>query len=314
MNRNDTPGPVRRSSISRRMPAAQRHVEHRHRLVGDQQVGPEHHGAGDDQPLALTAGELVRVAAGDLRRRMQPGLLQRAVHQVAAAAALVAQAVDEQRLGHHVVGRQPGIQRLERVLEHDLDPAPELAQGRAADVRDVLAAEQHSARRTSSSRATAWTIEVLPQPDSPTRATISPRADREADPVHGADRPPVPRARRARYDTTSWSSSSSGPAASGPAAAGPCPPPVTSAVMTARRGVMAHAVTVGYAHGYCVLSVWSASSPDRARPAPGPSGGRRPRCPGRPGQAGSSVAQRSIATGHRSWNRQPGGGVARSGG
>ena len=37
-----------------------RHVERRHRLVGDQQVRLEREGARDADALALTAGELVR--------------------------------------------------------------------------------------------------------------------------------------------------------------------------------------------------------------------------------------------------------------
>ena len=39
-----------------------RHVERGRGLVGDQQVGLEREGAGDADALALTAGELVRVA------------------------------------------------------------------------------------------------------------------------------------------------------------------------------------------------------------------------------------------------------------
>ena len=41
---------------------ADRRVEHRDRLVADQPVGLEHERRGDRDPLALAAGELVRVA------------------------------------------------------------------------------------------------------------------------------------------------------------------------------------------------------------------------------------------------------------
>ena len=42
-----------------------RGVEHRDRLVADQPLGLEHQGRGDRDPLALAAGELVRVAVGE---------------------------------------------------------------------------------------------------------------------------------------------------------------------------------------------------------------------------------------------------------
>ena len=39
-----------------------RDVEHRHRLVGDDDLRVHDQRAGDDHPLALAAGQLVRVA------------------------------------------------------------------------------------------------------------------------------------------------------------------------------------------------------------------------------------------------------------
>ena len=57
---------------------AQRGVDHRHRLVGDDERGLRYQRAGDRDPLQLAARELVREAAADLRER-QADLLQRRV-------------------------------------------------------------------------------------------------------------------------------------------------------------------------------------------------------------------------------------------
>ena len=50
-----------------------RHVERRHGLVADDEVGLEDERAGDADALALAARELVRVAAGVVRLRGRPG-------------------------------------------------------------------------------------------------------------------------------------------------------------------------------------------------------------------------------------------------
>ena len=51
-------------------------VEHRDRLVADDPGRLEHERRGDRHALALAAGELVRVAVGEARRR-EPDLLER---------------------------------------------------------------------------------------------------------------------------------------------------------------------------------------------------------------------------------------------
>ena len=51
-------------------------VERRHRLVGDDEVGPERERAGDADALALAARELVRIAAR--RRGRQADLVEQA--------------------------------------------------------------------------------------------------------------------------------------------------------------------------------------------------------------------------------------------
>ena len=74
-----------------------RDVERRHRLVGDQQLGLERDRAGDADPLALAAGELVRIAVVVL------GVEPDAIHQLLDAALALAvarvQPVDDERVG-----------------------------------------------------------------------------------------------------------------------------------------------------------------------------------------------------------------------
>ena len=48
------------------------HVERGDGLVEDQELGLEHQGAGDADPLALAAGELVGVAVGVVRLEARP--------------------------------------------------------------------------------------------------------------------------------------------------------------------------------------------------------------------------------------------------
>ena len=49
-----------------------RHVERRHRLVGDDQPRVDRERAGDADPLPLTTGELVRIAGGVSRGEAHP--------------------------------------------------------------------------------------------------------------------------------------------------------------------------------------------------------------------------------------------------
>ncbi len=63
---------------------ANRGVEHRDRLVADQPVRLEHERGGDRDPLALAAGELVRVAV-EVAVRVEPDVVERAVDPLARA-------------------------------------------------------------------------------------------------------------------------------------------------------------------------------------------------------------------------------------
>ena len=114
-----------------------RHVQRRHGLVGHQQLGVHHQRAGDAQPLALAAAELVRVTfhrTGVHAHQLQQaaGLVQRLV----APHAVVARAFDH-GLGHGA----PRVERAVRVLEDDLHAAAQRAQRAGGQPGDVVTAE-----------------------------------------------------------------------------------------------------------------------------------------------------------------------------
>ena len=91
-----------------------RDVQHRHRLVGDQQLGVEHQAGGDRDALALPAGQLVRVAVDEELGRRQPGALQRLPHLGLALLLAARDPVDEQRLFDRVADREARVERLVR--------------------------------------------------------------------------------------------------------------------------------------------------------------------------------------------------------
>ena len=55
---------------------ADRHVKHRHRLVGDEELGAKHHRTCDRHALALSAAQFVRVAVEEGSGGSQPCVLQ----------------------------------------------------------------------------------------------------------------------------------------------------------------------------------------------------------------------------------------------
>ena len=65
--------------------AADRGVEGGDRLVGEDQLGPQRQCAGDQHPLLLAAGQLVRVAQEQPLGRPQAGLGQRGGDQLGLA-------------------------------------------------------------------------------------------------------------------------------------------------------------------------------------------------------------------------------------
>jgi len=99
---------------------ADRDVEARDRLVGDDHVGVEHRGAGDADPLPLPAGELMRVAVEVLLRRPQTRLVDRPDDALLLLALGRHKAVDLERFGDDVEDRLLGVDRVVGVLEDDL--------------------------------------------------------------------------------------------------------------------------------------------------------------------------------------------------
>ena len=122
-------------------------VEARDRLVGDDQLGPQRQGTGDQHPLALPAGQLVRVAQEQLLGRPEPGRRERVGHLALlgpAVGVVGGELVQPDSLGDGLVDRVPRVEGAGRVLEDHLHPAPERAQvaGPVAQRRPV---EEHLA-------------------------------------------------------------------------------------------------------------------------------------------------------------------------
>ena len=101
-----------------------RHVERRHRLVEDQQLGIERERASDADALTLAAGELVRIAVRVLG--VQPTSSISSLTRASTFRLL--RLVDAHRLADDRRHRHARVERRVRVLEHDLHLAAQLAQ------------------------------------------------------------------------------------------------------------------------------------------------------------------------------------------
>ena len=99
-----------------------RDVERRHRLVADDEPRLDRESPGDADPLALTAGELVRIAPRVSRR--ESDLLQHLRHPRLPVP--FGKAVQRERLGERLSDRHSRIERGERILENDLQRPPVL--------------------------------------------------------------------------------------------------------------------------------------------------------------------------------------------
>ena len=155
---------------------ADRDVEHRDRLVGDHELRVHHQRAGDHDALPLAARQLVRVAAGEVRRRAQPADSSAATTRRVALRARRADVVDD----------RAAPRRTRRSCASG--SASRTGPGRsAAPAGGTRAApwSPHSVDTSSPSntiRPPVWRVSftttrpvvVLPDPDSPTSARISP--------------------------------------------------------------------------------------------------------------------------------------------
>ncbi len=105
--------------------ALDRHVERRDRLVADDELGLDRERPGDADALALTARELVRIAA-DVRRVEADDPEQ--VRDPVALRLARGEVVGLERFGDRRADGHPRIERAVRVLEDDLHPPPHPAQ------------------------------------------------------------------------------------------------------------------------------------------------------------------------------------------
>ena len=100
-------------------PDPDRHVEHRHRLVGEDQLRPVGERLREPDPLALATAQLVRVAVEDVAGRRQPDRLEDPLRLVAALS--TRHSSGRCSLSPRMIAvRHPErrVQRAERVLEH----------------------------------------------------------------------------------------------------------------------------------------------------------------------------------------------------
>ena len=125
-------------------PGAHRDVEHRDRLVGDEQFGAEGHACRDRDSLALASGELVRVAVEEELRRAELDPGQGVVHAFAALRFRAAEPMDQQRLLHSRADGEPRVERLVRVLVDQLHPPPKGPKAACLQPGDVVAVELDS--------------------------------------------------------------------------------------------------------------------------------------------------------------------------
>ena len=118
-----------------------RDVEHRDRLVGDEEVGLEDERGCDRDPLALTAGELVREAVEEELGRRELDLDERIANARCPLGLRAAEVVDQERLLDRCADPEPRVERLVRILIDDLDPAAQRTQLSRAERHEVAAVE-----------------------------------------------------------------------------------------------------------------------------------------------------------------------------
>src|SRR4029079_19413941 len=121
-----------------------REVERRDRLVADDQPRRDRECARDADPLALAAGELVRIAPHVLR--VQADRLEQLRAALLELAPRLRQAVDHQRFADDRAYGHAWIQRRVGILENDLHLAADRAQRLRVQAGDVLAVEPDLAR------------------------------------------------------------------------------------------------------------------------------------------------------------------------
>ena len=101
-----------------------RDVEHRHRFVGDQELGLQHQRRRDRDALALAAGELVREPVQEQIGRREPRALERPRDPFGTLVRR-AEVVDEERLLDRLANPEARVERVVGVLVDELHPPPQ---------------------------------------------------------------------------------------------------------------------------------------------------------------------------------------------
>src|SRR5581483_7812510 len=174
-------------------PDADRHVEHRDRLVGDHHPRLDGERPRDRDALALAARDLVRVLRRDVLRRHEADRVEQLEHAPVDAAARD-DAVDPQRPRDVVADRLDRVQRAERILEDHLHLRAVGEHVAAAPLAGDVAPVEEDA-------ALARLVELDEQPRDRALAAAAlagerrdaSRLEREADVVDRVDAAPVER-------------------------------------------------------------------------------------------------------------------------
>jgi hypothetical protein len=125
-------------------PGPYRHVQHRRRLVSDQQLRLQHQAGGDGDPLALAAGQLMRVAVEVQVGRGQPRPFQRVPGALAALGAVA----HPWMASGSSMWRDPesGVERLVGVLVDQLHVPAQLPQRLGGQMGNVFTLEAQRPR------------------------------------------------------------------------------------------------------------------------------------------------------------------------
>ena len=98
------------------------HVEHRDRLVGDDELGAEDDRPGEDGALLLAAGEVGRVLAQEAVDRHEADAFERLADELFHLAVVASDAVDAKGVPDRVENGHRRVERRVRVLEDELHP------------------------------------------------------------------------------------------------------------------------------------------------------------------------------------------------
>ncbi len=121
-----------------------RDVERGHRLIADDEVGSDRECAGDADPLALAARELVRISLRELGA--EPDLAEGLPDTIVGFAA-VGDFMDDEPFTDRVAHRAARIERRIRVLKDELHALPQAAKRLGAERQHIRSIEGHGAGR-----------------------------------------------------------------------------------------------------------------------------------------------------------------------